>query len=163
MAHRSLLASFYYFGNYLNNLYNLGMKVVLTLFILLNSAWALPDIAPSRLDLVSGPEELCSEGVMKVVGEKGSQSLVIGQGITFSLNTQEEMSTVADGKCRETIQKKVEENKLIQTTTISQCASEVKKLEGVTIEEVVISKDQLVYKHSDGKKISTCLYKRHLK
>ena len=100
---------------------------------------------------------------MKVVGKGQSRSLIVGPQISFSLNQNDDVSIAADGNCREVVRKREESDKLIQITTISNCPQKLKKLEGETYEELIISDDQVQYENRQGKKISTCLYKRKLK
>ena len=100
---------------------------------------------------------------MKVVGQDSDRSLIVGSRISFSLSQKDDVSLAADGHCREVVRKKEEADKLIQTTTISNCSKEYKKLEGETYEELIVSHDQIIYKNRHGKTTSTCLFKRKLK
>lgn len=140
------------------------MNIFLFSFLLFfKPAFAVHEYASSSLILISGPAELCSEGTMRVVGEKDEAVLMVGPIISFPLLTGDTTVPSADGKCRETTKRKIEKNKISQTSITSNCPAELRKLESTILQELEILPEQVVYKRIEGKSTSTCLYQRKLK
>lgn len=99
---------------------------------------------------------------MKVIGEKDEAILMVGSVISFPLNPVESDVSITDGKCREVVKRKIEKNKISQTTTTSNCPVDLKKLEGQILQELDILPEKVIYKRTEKKSVSTCLYKRKL-
>lgn len=130
---------------------------------LFKPAFATQEYATSSLSLISGPDELCAEGTLSLVGEKNDATLMVGSVISFSLDPADSVVLSANGKCREVTKKKIHKNKISQITTTSNCPVELKNLERTTLQELEILPEQVIYKHTEGSKVSTCLFKRKLK
>lgn len=136
-----------------------------SLLVLLSSkpVLAAQEYAASTLTLISGPSKLCAEGPMRVIGENEEAVLMVGSVISFSLDTKDSVVKSAQGQCLEVTKKNILQNKISQTTTISKCPSELKDIEGTVLQELEILSDKVIYKRTEGSKVSTCLYKRQLK
>lgn len=133
---------------------------LLLLFTFSSSLYAAPDISESTLTIIQGPEEFCSEGTLQVVG---GDTLMVGPAITFSLLEKNEESSAADDNCRESVNRKNSDLKLVQVTKIFKCTEKYKKLENETYEELNYLPGQISYIHKRGNKTTSCLFSRKKK
>ncbi len=139
------------------------MKMLLVFILFSNYLIASTDIAPSVLSRTEGPQNICSDGVMKVIESKTDKVLVLGSQIQFSLSNKSESSVSNDTKCKEDIQRTKLENKYTQITTTTNCSHEYRNLNSIVIEEIIIEAKQVRYIRKEGDRAINCLYKRALK
>lgn len=136
------------------------MKFVFLILVFSSPLFAAVNLAESQLSLISGHEEFCAEGFLKVVDKN---KLMVGPNLSFLLSDSDEKNLVADGKCHETIHQKIQDHKISRFTLIAKCEKSLKRLESETSEVLEVSVDNVKYTHTKNGKTSTCLFARKLK
>lgn len=141
----------------------IALSLLLSLYISATTyAASIPlGLNPGQLKVISQTGDLCTDGPLKIVGEKGEELLMVGAVITFTLPTEKKMILVkaSDTECAEEVESTVKDKSLINISTTHSCPPSLKNLERKVVETLTVTGKRIKYlKESPQEKKVECSF-----
>lgn len=140
----------------------ISLTILLSLYLSAAYAATIPlGLNPGQLKVISQTGDLCTDGPLKIVGEKGEELLMVGAVITFTLPAEKKLILVkaSDTECAEEVESTVKDKTLTNISTTHSCPASLKNLERKVVETLTVTGRRLKYlKESPQEKKVECVF-----